>query len=153
MEEETRARWTGELEPFIGEWYTEAMFPAGGASGVGGRTAFEWMPGRQFVVQRWEVKHPDAPDGIAVIGFDVLKQTYVQHYFDSRGVARLYEMGFDGDAWTLSRTDPDFSPLDFFQRFTATFSDDDRTIEGSWEISHDGSVWQRDFDLRYRKLT
>ncbi|MGH2992653.1 MAG: hypothetical protein ACRDL1_03860 [Solirubrobacterales bacterium] len=31
---------------------------------------FEWLPGERFLVQHWEVPHPDAPDGIAIIGFD-----------------------------------------------------------------------------------
>lgn len=153
MAEDSRANGTRELGPFIGEWYMEAMFPSGGASGVGGRVAFESMPGGQFVVQRWEVQHPDAPDGIAIIGFDDSRQTFVQHYFDSRGVVRLYEMGFDGVTWTLLRTAPDLSELDFCQRFTGTFSADGRTIEGRWEMSDDGMEWRHDFDLRYRKLT
>jgi hypothetical protein len=46
------------------------------------------MPGEQFLIQRWEVDHPDAPDGLAVIG--AADDGYVQHYFDSRGVARVY---------------------------------------------------------------
>ena len=153
MEQDSRAHGNGKLLPFFGEWYMEAMFPSGGASGVGGRTAFEPMPGGRLVVQRWEIQHPDAPDGIAIIGFDDARDAYVQHYFDSRGVVRLYEMRFDGVTWTLSRTVPDLSPLDFSQRFTATFSEDGRTIEGRWEMSDDGAVWRHDFDLRYRKLT
>jgi hypothetical protein len=28
---------------------------------------------------------------------------------------------------------PDFTPLDFQQRFTGTFSDDGNTISGAWE--------------------
>jgi hypothetical protein len=32
------------------------------------------------------------------------------HYFDSRGLARIYEMTLDGGVWTFSRTAPDFSP-------------------------------------------
>jgi hypothetical protein len=53
------------------------------------RTTFEWLPGRQFLIQRWEIEHPEAPDGIAIIGFAADKATLLQHYFDSRGVARV----------------------------------------------------------------
>lgn len=42
--------------------------------------------GRRFLIQRWEVDHPEAPDGIAIIGFDPDKGGLRQHYFDSRGV-------------------------------------------------------------------
>ena len=47
---------------------------------------------------------------------------------------------------------PDFSPLDFAQRFTGTFSDDGQTIAGDWEIAHDGSTWEHDFDLTYVRV-
>ena len=46
----------------------------------------------------------------------------------------------------------DFSPLDFSQRFTGTFSEDGKTIEGRWEISHDGETWETDFDMTYTKI-
>lgn len=49
-------------------------------------------------------------------------------------------------------TKADFSPLDFSQRFTGTFSDDGRTIQGRWETCHDGSTWEHDFDLVYRRV-
>jgi hypothetical protein len=52
----------------------------------------------------------------------------------------------------LSRTKADFSPLDFSQRFTGTFDDDGRRIRGRWEICRDGSTWEHDFDLVYRRV-
>jgi hypothetical protein len=83
---------------------------------------------------------PDRPGG------------YRQHYFDARGVVRLYEMTFDGREWTLLRRTPDFAPLDFAQRFTGTFSEDGDTIAGRWETSPDGTEWQPDFELTYRRI-
>ena len=47
---------------------------------------------------------------------------YTQHYYDSRGVVRLYAMTFSDGLWALTRESPDFSPLDFQQRFTGTLS-------------------------------
>jgi hypothetical protein len=129
------------LEPFIGEWSL-----LGGA-----RAVFEWLSGGQFLIQRWEVPIPEGPDGIAIIGFDATRGTYLQHYFDSRGIARLYEMTFEDGVWTLRRESADFSPLDFAQRFTGTFSEDGKTITGRWETSRDGSTWEHDFDLTYTK--
>jgi hypothetical protein len=135
------------LGAFIGEWRItpDFAFPVDGD--VGGRVTFEWMVGEKFLLQRWEVAHPDAPDGLAVIGYDADKSTYLQHYFDSRGVARLYVMGLDGAAWTLERDHPGFS-----QRWTSTFSDDGGTIRGAWEKCTDGSTWQHDFELTYTKI-
>ena len=141
------------LEPFVGDWSIQALFPQAPPADARGRMVFEWMPGGQFLVQRWDVPIPEAPDGLAVIGLDRSGEAYLQHYFDSRGVARVYEMTFGNGVWTLFRGSADFSPLHFSQRFTGTFGDDGRTIQGRWEISHDGSTWEHDFDLRYVRAT
>jgi hypothetical protein len=53
--------------------------------------------------------------------------------------------------WKLWRDEPDFAPLDFAQRFTGTFSNAGETISGRWEICHDGTTWEHDFDLTYGK--
>jgi hypothetical protein len=109
------------------------------------------MDGREFVVQRWTVPDP-GPDGLAVIGLDPdRKGAYLQHYFDNRGVARVYKMTFEGNEWKLWRDEPDISPLDFSQRYTGTLSEDGNRIEGTWEINEDGS-WAKDFDLSYAKV-
>ena len=135
------------LDPFVGEWRMEAVFAGEPQSDAPARTTFEWLAGSRFVVQRWQVSHPAAPDGIAIIGFNDSRGRYLQHYFDSRGVARVYEMRFAGRVWELSRTAEDFSPLDFSQRFKGTFSDDGQTIDGRWETSADGASWREDFKL------
>lgn len=152
MKEKTPTAEMARLAPLVGEWSVEALAPWA-PSDLRGRTAFEWMTGGTFLLQRWEVPVDEAPDGLAVIGPDPRRSgRYLQHYFDSRGVARVYEMSFDDDAWTLSRTSADFSPLDFSQRFTGTFADDGRTIRARWEISEDGSSWDVDFDLVYTRV-
>jgi hypothetical protein len=135
------------LDAFVGEWSMEAS-----PFDTSGRTVFEWLPGRRFLMQRWETLHPDAPDGIAVIRFDADSGNYSQHYFDSRGVARVYAMSFSDGQWQLLRDTPDVSPLDFLQRFRGAFDDDGRTINGRWESSWDGSSWECDFDLTYSKV-
>jgi hypothetical protein len=140
------------LELLVGEWTVEAVAPWA-PSDLRGRTVFDWMTGGTFLVQRWEVPVPEAPDGLAIIGSAPENSGgYLQHYFDSRGVARVYAMSFDDGVWTLSRTTADFSPLDFSQRFTGTFGDDGRTIRGRWEICQEGSTWEHDFDLVYTRV-
>jgi hypothetical protein len=67
------------LDVFVGHWSMSASFAPGPANGPRASTTFEWLPGRQFLIQRWEVEHPDAPDGIAIIGFNAGKATLLQH--------------------------------------------------------------------------
>jgi len=139
-----------DLEPFVGRWRMAPSFAPSASDAPNALTSFEWLAGRSFLIQRWEVEHPDTPDGIAIIGFDPGKTAYLQHYFDSRGVARLYDMGFSANVWTLQRIAelPDFS-----QRFIGRFSEGGRSIIGSWESSNDkGSSWSPDFDLTYTKM-
>jgi hypothetical protein len=139
------------LDVLVGEWSLEARFPGVPPSDVRGRVVFEWMTGGKFLVERWEVPIPEAPDGLAIIGFDDGRQALLQHYFDSRGVARIYEMTLESNLWTLSRTAPDFSPLSFSQRFTGRFTDDAMRIDGRWELARDGGGWAHDFDLIYTR--
>jgi hypothetical protein len=141
------------LEPFIGHWSVAAEFPSGDLGSLRGTTSFEWLLGRRFLVQRAAADHPAAPDGCMVIAPDARRPgDFVQHYFDSRGVVRLYAMTFDGRTWTLTRLEPDFSPLDFRQRFTGTFTDGADTIAGQWESSDDGAEWRPDFGVTYRRI-
>lgn len=142
------------LDPLVGTWNLEAAFPGRPATGPrGGQCVFEWMKGRQLLIQRTRSPVPQVPDSIAVIAYDPEKAELLQHYFDSRGVIRLYAMSFRDGVWTLLRDSPDFSPLNFAQRFTGSFGDDGDTIRGTWERSHAGSTWQKDFDLIYRRVT
>jgi hypothetical protein len=82
-----------------------------------------------------------------IIGLDDSNEKFTQLYTDARGVHRLYQMSLDDGVWKLWRDTPGFS-----QRFKGTFSNDDKTITGSWEYSNDGSTWEHDFDLTYTKV-
>jgi hypothetical protein len=141
------------LAMFVGEWSMVAEFKHVAPADVGARVVVEWMPGKRFLIQRWEFTVPEAPDGIAIIGADPESEgNFLQHYFDSRGVARVYKMSVSEEVWKLWRDSPDFSPLDFSQRYTGTFTDDGKTISGAWEICHDGTTWEHDFALSYTKV-
>ncbi|MBN1529160.1 MAG: DUF1579 family protein [Thermoleophilaceae bacterium] len=140
------------LEAFIGEWSIEVALPGAPEGDIGARMTFEWLPGERFLAQRWQIPVPEAPDGLAVIGYDEGRGTFLQHYFDSRGVARVYEMTLDDGVWTLAREQPDFSPFEFAQRYEGRFSADGDTIEGRWDIRHEGRDWEKDFDITYRRL-
>ena len=140
------------LNPLLGTWSVEARFPGAPPSGPVGRTTFERTLDGAFVVERSEIDHPDAPDSVSIIAFDRDTDAYRQHYFDSRGVVRLYAMQFRDRVWTLLRDSADFTPLDFSQRFTGALGDDGDTIDCRWELAHDHETWELDFELTYRRI-
>jgi hypothetical protein len=113
------------LAPLVGEWEVRAMIPGAAPTGVRGRTVFEWILGGRFLLQRSGADHPDAPDGFSVIAPD--GDGFRQHYFDSRGVVRLYAMTLQDGRWTLLREAADFSPLHFTQRYVGAFEDGGNT--------------------------
>jgi hypothetical protein len=134
---------------FIGRWETEGAHPLLPGDVIRGHTTFTWLEGHQFVIQRSHYDHPDIPDAIAVIGVTgehVTGEQLSMHYFDRRGVSRLYTVSLEGDQWRSWRDDPGFR-----QRFTGVFSDDDDTITGQGEMCRDGSSWEGDLALTYRR--
>jgi hypothetical protein len=152
-----RADALARLDVFVGEWVIEARFPGdqpapSSAAGESPRahSRFEWALGRQFLLQRTEIPIPEAPDSMTIISADLGTGAYTQHYYDSRGVTRLYAMSLDDGVWTLTRESADFTPLDFQQRFTGTFSADGNTISGAWE-KRLGGDWEHDFALIYHR--
>jgi hypothetical protein len=105
---------------------------------------FEWLDGGRFLIWRSHYDHPEIPDAIAITG--VTDGQLSMHYFDSRGVYRMYSVSMSPGTWRFSRDAPGFS-----QRFTGTFSDDGSTITGHGQLSRDGASWDDDLALTYRK--
>jgi hypothetical protein len=131
-----------ELEPLVGEWEVEVpQFP-----GQRGRVTCEWLEGGAYLRYHAEPPEP-APTSTLLIGRDDSSEAYTVLFYDSRGVSRVYQMGFDAGNWTMSRQAPGF-----WQRFSATMSTDRATIRGAWEKSPDGSTWEHDFDLIYTRV-
>jgi hypothetical protein len=139
-----------QLAPFLGEWRLEtSLGPLGAMRAV---AVFEWALDGALLVERSEIDVPEAPDGLCVMAAD--GEEYMQHYFDSRGVVRIYEMSFADGVWKRWRETPDFSPLNFWQRFEGTFSDDGNVIAARWETSTDeGAGWELDFELTYTRVS
>jgi hypothetical protein len=125
----------------VGEWTTEAAHPAVPGTVVHGTASVEWLDGERFLVFRAGVDHPDFPDSISIIGdTDGLRM----HYFDSRGVHRIYEMTVTADGWEIARDAPEFS-----QRLWVTFADEDNTMIGKSKISVDHKIWDDDLQITY----
>jgi hypothetical protein len=148
------------LSRLVGSWSTEATHPALPGVVVRGTTSIEWLEGQRFLIVRSRNDHPDFPDAISILGFtdvdrvrpDADESTASSgsrlrmHYFDSRGVFRVYEASIDAETWRLWRNAPGFS-----QRFTGSFADDGDTIVGRWQLSRDDSHWDDDLHIVYRR--
>jgi hypothetical protein len=133
------------LQALVGTWTTEGTHPL--LSGViRGQATFEWLEGRKFLVWRSHYDHPEIPDALAVTG--VIDDRLSMHYFDSRGVFRVYETVISPPTWRFWREGQDFA-----QRFTGTFSDDGGTITGHGQLSTDGATWDDDLSLTYRRTS
>jgi hypothetical protein len=139
------------LRVLAGEWEVELAFPSDPPGVVhAGRTTFEWLFG-QYLVQTMEGP-PGGPHMQAIIAWNPGTLAFQQHYYDSRGVVRIYEMTLSDGTWTLLRTRPDFAPLEFAQRFTGRLAGDGSAISARWESSPDGENWKEDFGMTYRRV-
>jgi hypothetical protein len=134
------------LEPLVGTWTTEVRMP-GQEEVVAGRTTFEWLEGGGYLIERATMEDTRFPRGVMVIGPAQGRGPIVQHYFDSRGIARVYEISLEAGVLRLWRDDPE----DFSQRYEGRLSDDGAAIVGAWEMCEDGATWRHDFDLTYRR--
>ena len=133
------------LEPLLGVWTVGVE-----AFGIdSGRSTFEWALGGSYLLHRSVMPGP-VPDSLGVIAPD--DDGFTVHYFDSRGVTRLYAMTFDGTTWTQAREAEDFSPLTFRQRFTGVLEDGGQTIRARWEHDREGD-WDTDFEMVYRRIS
>lgn len=138
----------------VGRWSTEATHPYLPGAEIRGSSEIDWLDGEQFLVYRSSYDHPDIPDALAVIGdTDGLRM----HYFDSRGVYRIYDVVVTPNGWVtaMGRGAPPgsfASPNDTFsQRMTYTFEDEDRVISGKGRLSHDDVKWEDDLQITYRR--
>lgn len=148
------------LNRLIGTWAITATHPALSGVVIEGTAVAEWLEGDRFLIHRIHLDHPDFPDSVSIIGYTdrdrvdddsgvVLEGSQLRmHYFDSRGVFRIYDTAVDDEAWLLWRPAPGFS-----QRFTGTFVDSGNTLSGRWQVSHDDVHWDDDLEITYLRRT
>jgi hypothetical protein len=146
--EQKRSAALERLDAFVGKWDVELIFPGDPPFTAHTPASFEWLDDRHsFLVYRAGIKGSEFPVAHCVIGADDTMDTYIMLHSDSRGVVRVYQMSVRDRVWKQWRDDPTF-----YQRFSATFSPDGRTIKGAWENSEDGKNWKHDFDLTYTRV-
>jgi hypothetical protein len=144
------------LDALVGEWTTEATHPSLRGTVVQGTAVFEWLRGAKFLLVTARMDHPDFPDSIAIIGDDAIDRIEAgapvasaglrMHYFDERGVHRVYDVRIGAETWELARDAPGFA-----QRFSGTFVDGGSKIIGLWKLSRDGRRWDDDLRITYRR--
>lgn len=69
------------------------------------------------------------------------------HCFDSRGVHRIFTVTLSEGTLHYVRTAPGFS-----QGFTLTMSGERDTMAGRAELSRDGTSWEDDLAVTYRRV-
>ena len=149
------------LNRLVGTWTTEVKHHALPGVVVHGTAITEWLEGERFLIHRARTDHPDFPDSISVIGYTERdrveggqhadpptpeNEPMTMHYFDSRGVSRIYEVSIDDEAWRIWR-----NAVGFSQRFTGRFADGGDTIAGRWELCEDDVNWNHDLEITYRR--
>jgi hypothetical protein len=141
------------LNRLVGTWTTAATHPSLPGVVVHGTAVVEWLEGERFLIYRARTEHPDFPDSISIIGFTDRDRAdaapsgdLTMHYFDSRGVFRVYRVAVDDQSWRIWRDAPRFS-----QRFAGTFADRGNTIAGRWQLSEDDRHWKDDLEITYRR--
>ena len=134
-----------DLDALVGAWTTEATHPSVPDTVVKGSASFEWLEGERFLILRARNDHPDFPDSISILG--EFEGRLEMHYYDSRGVFRVYEMRFADGTWTMERDAPGFA-----QRFEGTLTEDGSELAGLWHLSEDGSTWAEDLAITYRRV-
>lgn len=149
----------GALDQLIGTWNTEATHPELPDVVVHGTVVVEWLEGERFLIHRARNDHPEFPDSISIIGHTGRDRVegdapaagdspLQMHYFDSRGVSRVYQASLDEMTWRLWRDAPGFS-----QRFTGTMTDGGRRIVGRWQLCEDDRHWTDDLQITYQRTS
>ena len=127
----------------LGQWTMESpQFPV-----FRGRSEIAWIEDGDYLVVRDEVDAGEFPAGTWIVGGDDSSDECTSLYHDSRGVSRVYQMTLVDRVWKIWRFSPGFN-----QRFVGQLGRGTKTIRGHRETSGDGTLWEKDFDLVYRKV-
>jgi hypothetical protein len=141
------------FEPLIGSWRGHGEIPTDPPMSVSAEVTIE--PLGAFLVMKSVGEPAEMPDAISVIGGGPDNAPQPMHYFDSRGVKRLFLTVVDGSTWRIWRAPgEDWNGPDgpgFNQRFIGQISPDGRTIVGRWErgLGDAGDAWELDFPITY----
>lgn len=138
----TRAAPQERMHVFIGKWHAEGTSCATGRTKQDprGKTekwlsdeTFEWLPGRFFVLQRWDATTgANVFQGTAVISWDEPNQRYTMRSYENHGFIRDYVTRIDGSVWTFTGDT---------ERARVAFTDGGNTQNIAWEWRQPGEDW------------
>jgi len=141
------------FEPLIGEWHADGEIPIEPPLRVSEEARIERLG--EFVVFTTVAEQAEMPNSISIIGGAPDGEPQPMHYFDSRGVERLYLTALEGAAWKIWRAPGEdwngpHGP-GFNQRFVGEISADGNAIQGRWErgLGDAGDQWDIDFPITY----
>jgi hypothetical protein len=140
----------------VGSWTAESTHPSLPGTVIHGTLDVEWLEGERFLILRTRNDHPDFPDAISIIGnTDALtaedlgtdrSEELHLHYYDSRGVHRVYDVTVTADGWAWAMEEPGWA-----QRLPLAFADDNRTMSGISRLSEDNGPWDDDLAVTYHR--
>src|SRR5438067_1144383 len=107
MESRTQDLDPEDWQTLVGTWAIDASHPMLPGDQIQGQMKFEWLDGRRLLIQRSHYDHPDIPDAAAILG--VIDDQLSMHYFDSRGVHRIFTVSFSEGTLHYARNAPGFS--------------------------------------------
>ena len=142
-----------EFEPLIGTWHGQGIIPADPPMQVSLAATIERLG--EFVVFRSTSELGAVPGSISIIGGAPAGEPQPMHYFDARGVQRLYLTTVAGSDWTIWRApgeDPNGPNWPGFdQRFIGQISADGGVITGRWErgSGNADTEWRLDCPIEY----
>ena len=125
---------TKRLDIFVGKWNVEGKSYAEGSSNENLQVSSvemkfvetcEWLAGGFFLVNRWDGCVGESEfNGMEIIGYDVVSQTYSSRFFDNQGNAPTYQVTVRENVWTY---------IGELQRATFEFSGDGNTMTTHWD--------------------
>lgn len=142
-----------DFEPLLGAWHGEGETPSEPPLKITEEARIDRLG--QLIVFSAVAQPAEVPDSVSIIGGAPGGDPQPMHYFDSRGVKRLYLTAVDDSTWKIWRApgvdwNGPHGP-GFNQRFIGEISADGKTFEGRWErgLGDAGDEWEIDFPISY----
>lgn len=129
-------------EPLIGSWASSGRTVAEPAIEIEGTDVYEWLPGKQFVVHRVDVRMGgEQVDVLEVIG-ERDDDAFLMRSFDGNGGTALMRATVDdAGVWTFA------GPAE-----RATLVVADSTMSARWERNVEGA-WEHWMDMEFRRTS